>query len=121
MREIKIYCIYNAEGSLFGEINYLWKKYTSNFKCSLCDITHNIFFEKYEWKKNAQKIKVKLETIHLDEQSSTLKKITKSKTPCVILKKNNKYTFLVNNFELDKMKGDVNSFFNVLNRRINQL
>lgn len=120
-KELKIYCIYNANGSLFGEISYLWKKYTSKVKCSLCNITHNTFFEKLEWKKNVQKLKISLETIHLNERSSNLMNITNSKAPCVILKNKDKYTILVNDTELDKMAGDVNSFFKVLNKRINQL
>lgn len=117
MRHYNIYCIYDAKGSFLGEINYLWKKYIFGFKCSLCDITHNFLFKKSEWKRNIKNLK--LETIHLDEQTSSLKKITNEKTPCVVLKNNNEYTILIRSEELDKMKGNVDSFFKVLKKRIN--
>jgi hypothetical protein len=120
MKKLKVYCIYNAEGSIWGELKYLWKKYTYNFKCSLCDITHNTFLEKFEWKEKVKGLKFKLETIHLDEQPSTLKKITKGETPCVVLENENRYTILLKNIELNKIEGDVDSFFKILFKKINE-
>jgi hypothetical protein len=121
MKKYIIYCIYNAEGSLMGEINYLWKKYTSNFKCSLCDITHKIFFEKLEWKQYVQKVNFRLKTIHLDEQTTDLKRFSKNKTPCVIVENKNSFSVLITDEELGKMNGDVTTFFEVLRKRVDQL
>ena len=42
----KIYCIYNAEGSVIGELKYLYEKYFKDIKCSMCDITHGTFTQK---------------------------------------------------------------------------
>ena len=45
---LTIYCIYNANGSLSGEIAYFFKKYFYGLKCSMCEITHNFISEKKE-------------------------------------------------------------------------
>jgi len=63
---VKIYCIYNAEGSIFGEIRYLYNKYIKDIKCSMCDITHNSFSEKSEWGKKCIEFPFKIECLHLD-------------------------------------------------------
>ena len=57
---VKIYCIYDAEGSIFGEIRYLYNKYIKDIKCSMCDITHNSFSEKNEWGKSVSNFLLKL-------------------------------------------------------------
>ena len=49
--EVKIYCIYNAEGSIFGELKYFYNKYIRDIKCSMCDITHNTLSEKKRMEK----------------------------------------------------------------------
>jgi len=42
----KIYCIYNAEGTLKGELKYIYDKYINNIKCSMCEITHSAISQK---------------------------------------------------------------------------
>ena len=42
----KIYCIYNAEGTLKGELKYIYHKYINNIKCSMCEITHSAISQK---------------------------------------------------------------------------
>ena len=66
---LTIYCIYNANGSLSGEIAYLFKKYFYGLKCSMCEITHNFISEKEDWKDRLSQTKINLKTVHLDEQN----------------------------------------------------
>ena len=114
----KIYCIYNAEGSIFGELKYLYKKYTKNIKCSMCDITHNIFSEKSEWKNKCIISPFKIECLHLDELPKNIKNLVTGNTPCVVTKKNSINEIIINNEELIDMRGNVDSFFNHLHKII---
>jgi len=41
-----LYGIYNAEGTLLGELKYLFMKLSGRGSCALCDITHT-----FAWKK----------------------------------------------------------------------
>lgn len=111
----KVYCIYNANGSLAGEISYLWKKLLSDFDCSLCNISHNTFTEKRTWKKELSKSKYKLEMLHLDEQSEDLKSFTKDVTPCVVSEDDSGFKIILSESQLKKINGDVPLFFKELN------
>ena len=81
---LNIYCIYNAKGSLFGEIKYLKDKYLHGVKCSMCEITHNAFTPKAYWKERLKSFQFNIHTLHLDEQNKNLKDFTKDLLPCVV-------------------------------------
>ena len=115
---VKIYCIYNAEGSIFGELRYLYNKYIKDIKCSMCDITHNSFSEKSEWTKKCIEFPFKIECLHLDELPIEIKDIVKDNAPCVVSQKRLVNEVIINNKELTSMNGDVDSFFNHLRKII---
>ena len=110
----KILCIYNAEGSIFGEIKYLYNKYIKDMRCSMCDITHNSFREKSEWGEKCREFTFKIECLHLDELPSDIKNIVKDNAPCVVAQTKSVNEIIIKNKELTSMNGDVNSFFNHL-------
>ena len=114
----KVYCIYNANGSIIGEISYLWKKLLSDFDCSICNISHNTFTEKRIWKKEMSKSKYKIEMLHLDEQSEDLKSFTKDVTPCVVSENDSGFEIILRDSELKKINGDVYLFFKELNKKL---
>lgn len=47
--DVKFVGIYNADGTLLGEIAYVVRKYTGRGHCELCDITHGTVRRKPEW------------------------------------------------------------------------
>ena len=114
----KIYCIYNAEGSIFGEIRYLYNKYIKDMGCSMCDITHNSFSEKSEWAKKCREFPFKIECLHLDELPSDIINIVKDNAPCVVAKTKSINELIIRNEELTSMNGNVNSFFDHLHKII---
>ena len=114
----KIYCIYNAEGSLRGELEYIYNKYVNNIKCSMCDITHDTISPKKKWKEKCSTFGTKIECLHLDELPNDIKKLVKDKTPCVVGQINSVKTILMHDNELIKMSGNVDSFFRFLDEKI---
>ena len=118
MNNAKIFCIYNAEGSISGEMRYLYNKYIKDMRCSMCDITHNSFSEKSEWRKKCRESHFKIECLHLDELPSDIKNIVKDNAPCVVAQTKSVNEIIIKNKELTKINGDVNSFFNHLQKII---
>ena len=114
----KIYCIYNAEGSLIGELEYIYNKYVNNIKCSMCEITHSTISPKRKWKEKCSTFGTKIECLHLDELPNDMKKLVKDKTPCVVGQINSVKTILMHDNELIKMSGNVDSFFRFLDQKI---
>ena len=116
--KVKIYCIYNAEGSIFGELKYLYNKFIRDIKCSMCDITHNTLSEKREWKKRCTASSLKIECLHLDELPKDIENLVTGNTPCVVAKTNSTNEIIIKNEELIAMKGNVDSFFNRIHKII---
>ena len=116
--KVKIYCIYNAEGSIFGELKYLYNKFIRDIKCSMCDITHNTLSEKREWKKRCTVSPFKIECLHLDELPKDIENLVEGNTPCVVSKTSSTNEIIIENKELIAMKGNVDSFFNHIHKII---
>ena len=116
--KVKIYCIYNAEGSIFGELKYLYNKFIRDIKCSMCDITHNILSKKREWKKRCMVSPLKIECLHLDELPKDIENLVEGNTPCVVVKTSSTNEIIIDDKELIAMKGNVDSFFNHIHKII---
>ena len=112
----KIYCIYNAEGSIKGELKYLYKKYFKDIECSMCDITHGVFKQKKKWVSKCLASKLNIKCLHLDELPNDIKDLVINKAPCVVSQINSTNKIIINNKELANMSGDVNSFFSHLDK-----
>ena len=112
----KIYCIYNAEGSIKGELKYLYEKYFKDIKCSMCDITHGVFKQKKKWASKCLESKLNIECLHLDELPNDIKDLVINKAPCVVSQINSTNKIIINNKELANMSGDVDSFFSHLDK-----
>ena len=60
--------LYNANGSLMGELRYVWAKLTKTTSCSLCDLTHGWNpFGKSSWKTACRDSEVEIDLLHRDE------------------------------------------------------
>ena len=115
--------IYDADGSLMGEIKYIFNKIVNDKHCSLCDITHGSIKEKDEFKACKARLPVPLRTIHLDEQDEALKEFTSSNlcVPCVVgRKRNNRNDFdiILNDDDLQSCNKSVDDFEKLLQERL---
>ena len=117
-RSVKIYCIYNAKGSVSGELAYVFKKYVLGFKCSMCEITHNSFTMKKDWENKVSQSNINIETVHLDERPKDLEEFSKSKPPCVVGEYQEGYKIILTNEDLKNLEGNVDLFFDMLKERI---
>lgn len=62
--------IYNADGTLLGEIAYVVRKYTGRGHCELCDITHGTLRRKPEWDTACRSAGLDIDLLHRDEASA---------------------------------------------------
>lgn len=62
--------IYNADGTLLGEVAYVVRKYTGRGHCELCDITHGTLRRKPEWDAACARVGLEIELLHRDEASA---------------------------------------------------
>ncbi|MFL2986115.1 MAG: hypothetical protein ACJZ57_02610 [Candidatus Poriferisodalaceae bacterium] len=65
---LKFVGLYNADGSLVGELRYARAKLTNSASCSLCDLTHGWNpFGKSSWRTACKETKVQIDLLHRDE------------------------------------------------------
>ena len=110
----KIYAIYNAKGTIFGEISFIAKKCMGLTECALCDISHgwNIL-GKGRWRE-AKGLLADIEWIHADEQSDELKTFTSGRLPCVVMHSKQGLSVLMGNDALSALGGDMDAFESAL-------
>lgn len=80
----RIVGVYQADGSLAGELRYVVGKVLGSAHCALCDITHAGISEKPEFRACRSGFPVPLEMVHLDERDEGVAAFTEGRTPCVI-------------------------------------
>lgn len=106
--------IYNAKGSLMGELQYVVGKMLGSAHCALCDISHRGVGEKAEFRACRSEIPVPFEVVHLDERPADLMGLTQGKTPCVVARGEDEAYILLDAAQLETCGGDVAAFRRLL-------
>ena len=118
---MKIFCIFDAQGSFLGEISHFFKKYVFGQSCAMCDISHNLTGVKREWRDMSKALKYDIKLLHIDEMDSKLALFVNNSTPCVIASIKSDFKVLVNQEELSACTGNINSFRKLLEQKIVQI
>ena len=113
----KLKGIYNAEGTISGEIKYFLGKLAGTTSCSLCDISHKLVIEKPEFTA-LKNVFPELEMLHINEVDTALAILIKGNTPCVVGLKDEQWQIVLNKDELDTCNGNVDKFSELLQNKI---
>jgi hypothetical protein len=76
--------VYDADGTLLGELAYVAGHLLGRRSCALCDITHGRVRRRPEFDAAAATLGVPLELLHRDERSPALVLLTDGALPCVV-------------------------------------
>lgn len=93
--------VYNADGTLRGEVAYVVGKLLGRAHCALCDITHGAVSEKAEWKACRAALPVRFDTYHRDDQPDAARPLTDGRLPAVLAETDGGYVYLLGQAELD--------------------
>ena len=117
-----LFAIYNAEGSLAGELRYALTKALGGATCALCDITHG-------WNPRGKRVwrdcgglPKSVQWLHKDEGSPELCVAIANQTlPCVIADLGGRIELLLDCAELESCNGDFVVFEKLLQEKITEL
>ncbi len=101
--------VYNAKGSVRGELTYWIGARLGTAHCALCDVTHGVLREKREWRECRAQLPVTFTAVHLDEQDEDLAAFTRSRTPCVVAETSGGLELLLDPVDLDACAGSPDS------------
>jgi hypothetical protein len=110
---VRLVGIYNADGTLTGEVAYVVGKLLGRAHCALCDITHGIR-EKQEWKACRAALPVPFDTIHRDERTPELAALTGADLPCVVAETTRGLALLLTRVDLERCEGNPEALVDAL-------
>ncbi len=97
--------IYNADGTILGEISYVTKKLVGRGSCALCDITHGWTGRKKGFDATCSAASIEWELLHRDEASSDQLAVA-GELPAVIAQRDGRWELVLGPRELDECDGD---------------
>ncbi len=109
--------IYNAKGSLSGEVSYFFGKLAGTHQCALCDITHGIIREKKAFKEAKSNLAIPFETLHLDELDDTTAEFAED-AACILALSSGSAKLFVTNDELQSCNGNVDGLLELIRSRL---
>jgi hypothetical protein len=96
--------VYDADGSVAGELSYFLRKRVGRAHCALCDITHGRVRERNDWKSSRARLPVPFVTFHRDDQPDDVRA---AGTPPVVLAQtaDDELVVLLNSDDLERCAG----------------
>ena len=117
-----VFAIYNAEGSLAGELRYAMTKALGGTTCALCDITHGWNPRGKRVWRDCAGLPKSVQWLHKDEVSPELSVAVANQTlPCVIAHLGGRIELLLDCGELESCNGDFAVFEKLLQEKITEL
>lgn len=112
--------VYDADGSLIGELRYVLGKLLGSAHCALCDISHRGVREKSEFRQCRSELPVPFEVVHLDERSDEIARLTAGRTPCVVAHTSEGALILLDAERLEACEGEVGAFRGALDEAMTE-
>ena len=109
-----LYAIYDADGTLAGELRYLFDKCLGRADCALCDLSHGWHpAGKRAWRRQ-QGAATQLTWLHRDEVPDHVLTRVKEYLPCVAMDTNGSVEILISKDQLAGCEGDFTVFEQLL-------
>ena len=99
--------VYDADGSLRGELTYWVGARLGRAHCSLCDITHGLARERAEWKACRLGLPIPFDTYHRDDQPAAVRAAITGPLPVVVAETDAGIVPLVDAVELAACAGSI--------------
>jgi hypothetical protein len=106
--------VYDADGTLRGELAYWVGARLGRTHCSLCEITHGLVRERSDWKSCKEGIAVPFDTYHRNDQPSSVRSATGDTAPVVVAETTSGITLLLGPKELDACGGSVEQLIELI-------
>lgn len=99
--------VYDADGSLAGELSYWFGARFGVRHCALCDITHGLVRTKPEWRRTLDQLPVDFTAVHLDEREPVVAEASRGEEPCVVaIREDGSAEVVIDRNELEACQGD---------------
>lgn len=102
--------VYDADGTVVGEVSYWIGARLGRAHCSLCDLTHGVFTTKREWRECASDLGVPFTTWHRDDAPAEVLAAASGSFPVVLARGETGLRVVLDAAELETFGGDTTRF-----------
>lgn len=99
--------VYNADGTVMGELGYWLRARVGRADCSLCKITHGSVREKGAWRECRDGLGVAFDTYHRNDQPSEVRVVTGDVLPAVLAETAAGMVLLLSRDALNRCQGSI--------------
>lgn len=119
MRARTLFGVYDADGSVIGEIRYFLGHLAGTTSCGLCDVTHGRLRRKRSFDEACSRLPIPLILHHRDDQPDRLRPLTSGNLPAVVVESSDgSLSLLLGPADLAALDGSVSAFEESLTRRL---
>ncbi len=108
--------VYDADGTLRGEVAYWVGARLGRRHCSLCDITHGSVRERPEWKACRAGLPVQFDTYHRNDLPESVRAAAGAQLPVVVAETDNGYVVLLASDDLEACNGSIDRLVDAINQ-----
>jgi hypothetical protein len=106
-RIMRLVGVYDADGTLRGEVAYWVGARLGRRHCSLCEVTHGVFRKRSEWTTCRSGLPIPFDTYHRDDQPDAVRVAAEGRYPIVVAETAVGHVVLLTPAELDALNGSV--------------
>lgn len=106
-RIVRLIGVYDADGTLRGEVAYWVGARLGQRHCSLCDITHGSVRQRPGWKACQDSLPVPFDTFHRNDQPEAVRVVADGKAPVVVAETDAGHVLLLTPPDLDACRGSI--------------
>ena len=118
---VRLVGVYDADGSLRGELTYWVGARLGRRHCALCDITHGIVRERQDWRQCRDELGIDFDTVHRDEASADVMAVIGGALPAVVAVTPDGVTRLLGPEELARCQGSPASMVDAIREAAHRL
>lgn len=117
-RIVRLVGVYDADGTLRGELTYWVGARLGRRHCSLCDITHGSVRERPEWAACRAGLPVPFDTYHRDDQPDRIRRAASGSAPIVVAETETDTVVLLGPADLDACGGSIDGLVAAVERAV---
>jgi hypothetical protein len=104
--------VYDADGTILGELRYWMRARFGGAHCALCDITHGSVRERPEWRACRASLPVPFDTYHRDDQPDSVRAV--GPAPLVVAETSSSVVPLLGPGDLEACEGSPDALIDAI-------